>query len=206
MKIFRGSKRLCIAVILTVLWVGSAFGGERGFLGLGKTTLTLDYFIRLNRGGKIDPVTEAQEFFREDKLQFVLEPASDCYAYIILKGSSGSRQVLFPSSGINAGANQIKEDKAVAIPSQGWLTIEGQPGIEHVFFLFSPSKISEIDALANGQPIPPGVLENALLTIRNRQADEYVLTREKERERCRLSMTSPDEQLVLTHDFFIRHK
>ena len=187
-------------------WTTPAFGAERGFLGFGKTTLTLDYFLRLNRGGKIDQTTEAQDYFRGDKLQFVLEPEQDCYAYIILKGSSGNYQILFPSSSINAGKNWLEEDKAYAIPEQGYLTIEGRPGLEQVFFLVSSSKIGEIDALAGNPYIQPDVVVNTLLNLRNRQADEYILTREKQADQCRLSMTSQEEDPVLIYDFFIRHK
>ena len=194
------------AFIIAVLLAGTGVAQERSFLGFGSTTLSFEYAVRLERCGKIINTTETQEFFRGDRLQFVFRSYQDCYAYIILKGSSGHYQMLFPNRIIEGGKNWIVEDREYVIPAQGTFTIDNQSGIEHLFFLFSPVKINEAEAFVNRGFVGANIVENVLLDLRNRQTDGYTLTREKKKDKCRITLKSPEKNPVLSFDLFIRHQ
>ena len=201
-------KRILIPVFFSLVFflAGSCLAAERSLFGFNKTTLSFEYFIRLDRGGKVENTTETQEFFQGDQLRFTFAPQQDCYAYMIMKGSSGRYQMLFPSPGIEGGKNWITKDKTVTIPAQGDFTIDQQSGVEHIFFFFSNNKISRIEEFIHKGFLGADAVENAVLDLRNRLVDDYTWNLEKGKEKSKITLKSPEKNPVLIHEIFIRHK
>lgn len=97
----------------------------------------LQYWIELNRNGKVIRVSNKHQFMTNDKIRFHVTPNIDGFAYILLKsGSRGERAVLFPDAKQNE-ENRVKRGKEMVIPNDGYLTFDENPGTENLVLLLS---------------------------------------------------------------------
>ena len=93
--------------------------------------------------------------------------------------------MLFPAPNIDGGNSWITDDREYTVPGIGDLIIDDPSGVEHVFFLFSPSRINEVEDFVARGFVGTNVVEETILNLRNRQADKLTWKLEKERDRLR---------------------
>jgi hypothetical protein len=73
------------------------------------------------------------------------------YVYILLRGSRGETQLLFPHESASIG-KPVKPGEPADFPGSAWFRFDDHPGTEHVYVAFSSSRVPELDkAAASGR-------------------------------------------------------
>lgn len=102
----------------------------------------VQYWIELHRKGKMTKVTNKASFKHGDRIRFHVTPNIDGFAYIILRsGSQGEQAVLFPDPNRNDD-NRVQRGKDYALPEDGFLTFDANPGLEKVSLLLSRTPLN----------------------------------------------------------------
>jgi alpha-beta hydrolase superfamily lysophospholipase len=100
----------------------------------------ISYWIELNRGGKIFRCNNQTEFKTGDAIRFHLIPESEGYAYLVMKASTtGKSDLLFPNKNFGMD-NHLKPGKDYAIPAEGWMQFDSNPGTEKLGLVFGQEK------------------------------------------------------------------
>ncbi|MBI4534102.1 MAG: DUF4384 domain-containing protein [Candidatus Melainabacteria bacterium] len=145
-------------VIISSLCVQLAYAQGQGAKGLYLEQMNeptrnintgIQYWIELNRDSTLLQVNNKFTFRSGDKIRFHIKANIDGYAYIVLKsGSRGEQSILFPEPG---EANQVSRGRDYALPQDGYLTFDQNPGLEKVALLVSRTPV-EVNAYLN-QPV-----------------------------------------------------
>lgn len=121
----------------------------------------VQYYIELHRDGRTTKVTNKFGFKNGDKIKFHVKSNIDGYAYILLKsGSRGEQSVLFPDPG-SGDNNKVKRGQDFAIPEQGFLTFDDNPGTEKVSLVLSRTPI-DAQAYLTGPKEAPTLIASAM--------------------------------------------
>ena len=123
--------------------------------------LGLRYSFLRNTGGEeyreVDP--EDTVFRSGDRIRVAFQSNDEGYLYIVMKGTSGSWKVLFPSTEIANGSNRVASGKQTLIPPPpGRFAFDEQAGEERLFIVLSrnpePSLEKLIYSLGRSSPAP----------------------------------------------------
>lgn len=93
--------------------------------------------LRLRTAGVYDEVDTDTVFHSGDRIRVRVEPNDNAYLYVVMRGSSGSWRVLFPSPEIDDGNNRVRRGHAYDTPPGGRFTFDQTPGEERLFLVLS---------------------------------------------------------------------
>ena len=122
--------------------------------------LGLRYSFLRNTGGEeyreVDPDTV---FHSGDRIRVAAQSNDEGYLYIVMKGTSGSWKVLFPSAEVADGSNRVGSGRQTLIPPPpGRFAFDEQSGEERLFIVLSrhpePSLEQLIYSLGSRSPTP----------------------------------------------------
>jgi hypothetical protein len=142
--------------------------------------LGLRYSFLRNAGGdeyrEVDPDTV---FRSGDRIRVAAQSNDEGYLYIVMKGTSGSWKVLFPSAEIAAGSNRVSSGRQTLIPPPpGRFAFDEQAGEERLFIVLSrnpePSLEKLIYSLGSASPDQP---PKQLLTANLSPVDDALVGR-----------------------------
>ncbi len=161
LELIRKSCAVSLAVALGVAFSSGAYAQEQSgakglfFEQLEKPTESLNtglrYWIELKRGNNVTRVSNKFQFKTNDSIRFHVRSNIDGYAYILLSsGSRGEQSVLFPDSKADEN-NKVDRGKDYALPSDGYLTFDENPGLEKLTLLLSRSPMDAQAYLAKPQ-------------------------------------------------------
>ena len=107
-----------------------------------KMNVGLQYWFELRRDGEdTERVGNKFAFQSGDRIKIHVKPNIDGYAYILLKsGSQGEHSVLFPDAKAKEN-NRVIHGQDVALPTDGWIAFDENPGVETVGILVSRSPV-----------------------------------------------------------------
>jgi len=120
--------------------------------------LALRYSLEKDMGGGRGSEVVADTVFRSgDRIRINVQSNQQAYLYLILQGSSGRWQVLFPSKDIHGGANLVEayQDYVAPPPDVGWFAFDDQVGAEKLFVMLSRRRVKDIDSLIYEMATPP---------------------------------------------------
>lgn len=101
----------------------------------------INFWIELDRNGKVFRCNNKMQFKTGDKIRFHLIPQSDGYAYLVMKaGTTGKSDVLFPNSQYGT-QNFLSRGKDYPIPATGWMEFDQHPGTEQLGLVFASEKV-----------------------------------------------------------------
>ncbi len=101
----------------------------------------INFWIELDRNGKVFRCNNKMEFKTGDKIRFHLIPQSDGYAYLVMKaGTTGKSDVLFPNRQYGT-QNYLSRGKDYPIPATGWMEFDQNPGTEQLGLVFASEKV-----------------------------------------------------------------
>ena len=101
----------------------------------------INFWIELDRGGKVFRCNNKMQFKTGDKIRFHLIPQSDGYAYLVMKaGTTGKSDVLFPNRQYGT-QNYLSRGKDYPIPATGWMEFDQHPGTEQLGLVFASDKV-----------------------------------------------------------------
>ncbi|CAN5427889.1 hypothetical protein BH11CYA1_BH11CYA1_31580 [soil metagenome] len=161
LELIRKSCAVSLAVALGLAFSTSAYSQEESgakglfFEQLEKPSESLNtglrYWIELKRGNNVTRVSNKFQFKTNDSIRFHVRSNIDGFAYILLSsGSRGEQSVLFPDAKGDEN-NKVDRGKDYAMPSDGYLTFDENPGLEKLTLLLSRSPMDAQAYLAKPQ-------------------------------------------------------
>jgi len=154
-----------------------------------KKPLGLRYSFLRNTGGEeyleVDPENTA--FRSGDRIRVAFQSNDEGYLYIVMKGTSGSWRVLFPSPEIANGSNRVASGRQTLIPPPpGRFAFDEQAGEERLFIVLArkpePSLEKLIYSLGSASPNEP---PKQLLTANLSPVDDALVGRLRNQARAR---------------------
>jgi hypothetical protein len=111
--------------------------------------LGLRYSFLRNAGGdeyrEVDPDTV---FHSGDRIRVAVQSNDEGYLYIVMKGTSGSWKVLFPSAEIAEGSNRVGSGRQTLIPPPpGRFAFDEQAGEERLFIVLARNPEPSLEKL-----------------------------------------------------------
>lgn len=131
-----------------------------GYSPTAEKPLGLRYsFLRSAGGGEYQEVNPDTIFRSGDRIRVAAQSNGEGYLYIVMKGTSGSWKVLFPSAEIADGSNRVTSGRQTLIPPPpGRFAFDEQAGEERLFIVLSrhpePSLEKLIYSLGSARAAP----------------------------------------------------
>jgi len=102
---------------------------------------------RTDRGWESVQVPDGATLYTNDNLKLFFRTNDDCYVYVLLFGSSGIAQVLFPHSQISL-SNRVQGNKEYFIPTgDNWFWLDEKTGTETIYVVASYEPIRDLGKL-----------------------------------------------------------
>ncbi len=123
----------------------------------GGKPLGLRYsLLRQESGGNYEEVDAASTFHSGDRIRLSVESNDAAYLYLVMRGSSGSWKLLFPTPEVSGGSNLVESGRQYTIPpAPGRFAFDEQAGEEKLFLVLSrrpePSLEKLIYSLGSGE-------------------------------------------------------
>ena len=112
-----------------------------------RPALGLRYTILRKVGDQPVEVGPGTVFHAGDRIRLAVEANDDGYLYVVNQGSSGTWKLLFPSTEIKDGDNQIQKRVRYEIPSGYTFTFDEQSGEEKLFIVLSRRPEPDLEGL-----------------------------------------------------------
>jgi hypothetical protein len=141
--------------------------------------LALKYSILQRMGNRFSEVDSDTEFHSGDRIRVRVETNSPAYLYIVMGGSSGQWQVLFPSKEIFGGDNRIEPGQGCTIPPDGDppFYFDETAGVEKVSLVLTRSPEPDLEKLiyAVGDPSRRSEQQSKTIMAMNHPIDGAVM-------------------------------
>jgi len=102
--------------------------------------------VELEQEGK-GSVLANSVFHSGDAVRLVTSPNRGGYVYIVMKGTSGPAEVLYPDPKIKGSYDAVQADQRVETPpsksQMPWFRLKGRPGVETLYVVFVEQKGDE---------------------------------------------------------------
>lgn len=142
-------------------------------------------FLRKGAGEEYEEVNADSVFHAGDRIRFSVQTNDTAYLYIVMRGSSGTWKVLFPTNEIEGGSNLVEGGHSYIFPPPpGRFAFDEQQGEEKLCLVVSrrPEKSLEqlIYALSSGAPSTQPTSEKVarpMLLAQNRPIDDGLVNR-----------------------------
>lgn len=146
--------------------------------------LGLRYSLLRNTGGDRYEEADADTVFRSgDRIRVSVESNDTAYLYVVIRGSSGSWKLLFPTPEVGGGSNVVESGRQYMIPPPpGRFAFDEQAGEEKLFLVLSrrpePSLEQLIYSLSSGEkPAEEKAPKQMLLAKASLPIDDSLVSR-----------------------------
>ncbi len=140
------------------------------------TPLGLKYTILKKVGDDMVEVPNDTVFHADDRIQFSIQTNGPGYLYVVLKGTSGTWQPMFPSPELADGNNHVDGWSASVLPPKTRWVFDTQTGTERIFIVFSRKPEDGLEnmiySLQDGAKAKPA----AVKAVDKPPAKKYVMT------------------------------
>jgi hypothetical protein len=97
--------------------------------------------LQLKEKGLVSP----EAIFKSgDALRLIATPNQSGQVYIVMKGTTGPAEVLYPDSRIKGSGAAVQADQPVEIPPSNppgqWFQFDNKPGVETLYIVFAAQK------------------------------------------------------------------
>lgn len=137
---------------------------------------------RRNQNGDFVEVDSDSVFHSGDKVRINVRSNDTAYLYIVMGGTSGVWDFLFPSRKINGGNNKITGNQDFTIPGTGQFNMEGPAGTERLFLVLSRQPEPDLEKLLSDMrsrttpaAAPTAPAAPAVVMASNRKVDDALL-------------------------------
>lgn len=142
-------------------------------------------FLRKGNGDEYEEVGADSVFHAGDRIRLSVETNDVAYLYIVMRGSSGTWKLLFPTNEIGGGSNKVESGHPYLFPPPpGRFTFDEQKGEEKLCLVLSrqPEQSLEelIYALSSGTPSTRPAAEKAaqpMLIAQSKPIDDGLVDR-----------------------------
>jgi hypothetical protein len=151
--------------------------------------LALRYSVLKQEGGAFREVDPENTFRSGDRIRLTVRANDDAFLYVVMRGSSGTWSLLFPSKEYAGGDNHLKKGKDYTIPAggRGQFVFDERAGEERLFLVLSRQPEADLDQLiynldqrrgvdesrqglmlAESRPMTDGVIDKLRSELRSR--------------------------------------
>jgi hypothetical protein len=111
--------------------------------------LALRYSVLKQTNGRYQEVDPEGTFRSGDRIRITVRPNDEGYLYVVMRGSSGTWSLLFPSKEFANGDNKLKRGQDYQIPTggQGQFVFDERAGEERLFLVFARQPEQNLDQL-----------------------------------------------------------
>lgn len=135
--LFPSPRRVAFASLLLILIVGL-------FLVIQIKKQPLEIQAQLVQpSAKGAPSTTPSIYYSGDRLRLSLKVTREAYSYVVLYDSKDKAQLLFPLAGIDL-SNKLEPKRDYPIPSDDWVELDQNTGMETLFILASRQPESDV--------------------------------------------------------------
>lgn len=130
---------------------------------------------------KFVPITKDTVLYSGDQFKMMIELQSECYVYVIFKGSKEEILLLFPDQ-LYLTEKTLKINQEIFLPNKElWFALDDQAGIEKIFLLASTTPLVKLEELikkyeSSVPEIRPGITEEIQKFIENSRKQYKQLT------------------------------
>ncbi len=103
--------------------------------------------LKETQPGATAEVDAAGVFRSGERIRLTVQTNADAYLYIVLRGSSQSWSVLFPSAEVAGGDNFLRRGARQEVPAGHWFTFDDRPGTERLFLVLSRQPVTDLEKL-----------------------------------------------------------
>ncbi len=127
------------------------------------------------------PVTKDTVLYSGDQFKIMIELQSECYVYVIFKGSKEEVLLLFPEQ-LYLPEKPLRINQEIFLPNKElWFALDDQAGTEKIFLLASTTPLVKLEKLlkiyeSSVPKIRPEVTEEILQFIENSRKQHKQLT------------------------------
>ncbi len=184
-----------LALALTLAAAAAEAGGGK---------IAVAYSLLIDEGGVPTASSPLAGLAGGDGFRVRLEPAQECYAYVVVQRDEDDFRLLFPDRRSERGRNRLDKGESFTWPQKGWLRLDDNSGSERVYLILSREQILELEArFALEQDAFP---ESVILDIRDRYQGDSSYRRKVDDDRVKVRFKSRDgEPALLIEEVLIRH-
>jgi len=105
--------------------------------------------LKRDEGGQYSEVDPDTSFRSGDRIRLKVDANTSGYLYVVMRGSSGTWKLLFPSTEVAGGSNLVHKGESRQIPSgeRGQFVFDEQAGNEKLFIVLTRQPEPDLDKL-----------------------------------------------------------
>ena len=173
--------------------------------------------LKRDANGQYNEVDPDTSFRSGDRIRLKVDANTSGYLYVVMRGSSGTWKLLFPSAEVAGGSNHVVKGESRQIPSgeRGQFVFDEQAGNEKLFIVLTRQPEPDLDKLIysmGGKPeslISQAMVADSVVSKLRAQVNSRDLVFEKADSNENAAYvvnpsTAPDARLVV--DIALKHK
>jgi hypothetical protein len=105
--------------------------------------------LKRDENGQYNEVDPDTSFRSGDRIRLKVDSNTSGYLYVVMRGSSGTWKLLFPSAEVAGGSNRVSKGESRQIPSgeRGQFVFDEQAGNEKLFIVLTRQPEPDLDKL-----------------------------------------------------------
>ena len=105
--------------------------------------------LKRDASGQYNEVDPDTSFHSGDRIRLKVDANTSGYLYVVMRGSSGTWKLLFPSAEVAGGSNRVSKGESRQIPSgeRGQFVFDEQAGNEKLFIVLTRQPEPDLDKL-----------------------------------------------------------
>jgi len=105
--------------------------------------------LKRDANGQYNEVDPDTSFHSGDRIRLKVDANTSGYLYVVMRGSSGTWKLLFPSAEVAGGSNRVSKGESRQIPSgeRGQFVFDEQAGNEKLFIVLTRQPEPDLDKL-----------------------------------------------------------
>ena len=119
--------------------------------------------LKRDAGGQYNEVDPDTSFRSGDRIRLKVDANTSGYLYVVMRGSSGTWKLLFPSTEVAGGSNLVHKGESRQIPSgeRGQFVFDEQAGNEKLFIVLTRQPEPDLDKLIYSMGGTPGAKDGS---------------------------------------------
>jgi hypothetical protein len=132
--------------------------------------------LKRDASGKYQDIDPDTPFRAGDRIRLQIDSNTTGYLYVVMQGSSGNWQLLFPSPEVAGGSNQLRKGQSLQIPpgDRGQFVFDETAGTEKIFLVLTRQPEQDLDKLIYSMRGQPGKDDGRFVIAQSTVRDDVV--------------------------------
>jgi hypothetical protein len=132
--------------------------------------------LKRDAAGKYQDIDPDTPFRAGDRIRLQIDSNTTGYLYVVMQGSSGNWQLLFPAPEVAGGSNQLRKGQSLQIPpgDRGQFVFDETAGTEKIFLVLTRQPEQDLDKLIYSMRAQPGQGNGRFVIAQSTVRDDVV--------------------------------